>query len=60
MEDKQTISAKAADEAHADIYGEGGAVLPSFLAQIGAAIADRDTLTLKHEVDICTSRNWAT
>jgi magnesium transporter len=32
------------------IYGENGAVLPSFLARIGAAIADRDTLTLKHDV----------
>lgn len=34
-----------------DIYGEDGAVRPSFLAQIGAAIADRDTRTLKEYVD---------
>lgn len=50
-EHEQTGGAKAADDAHADIYGEDGAVLSSFLAQIGAAIADRDTLTLKREVD---------
>ncbi|RWL47968.1 MAG: magnesium transporter [Mesorhizobium sp.] len=40
-----------ADEQHADIYGEDGAVRAAFLAQIGAAIADRDTITLKREVD---------
>ncbi|TGQ17155.1 MULTISPECIES: magnesium transporter [unclassified Mesorhizobium] len=40
-----------ADEHHADIYGEDGAVRAAFLAQIGAAIADRDTITLKREVD---------
>ncbi|ANT52386.1 magnesium transporter [Mesorhizobium amorphae] len=34
----------------ADIYGEDGAVQSSFLAHVGAAIADRDTLTLKREV----------
>jgi magnesium transporter len=51
VEDKHTTSAKAADDAHADIYGEDGAVLSSFLAQIGAALADRDTSALKHEVD---------
>ncbi len=50
-EHEQTSGAKAADEAHADIYGEDGAVLSSFLAHVGAAIADRDTLTLKREVD---------
>lgn len=50
-QDDHTTGAKAADDAHADIYGEDGAVLSSFLAQIGAAIADRDTLTLKREVD---------
>ena len=38
-------------EAHADIYGEDGVISASFLAHIGAAIADRDTLTLKQEVD---------
>ena len=50
-QDKQTTGARAADDSHADIYGEDGAILSSFLAQIGAAIADRDTLTLKSEVD---------
>ncbi|SJM35695.1 magnesium transporter [Mesorhizobium delmotii] len=50
-QDEQTTGARAADGSHADIYGEDGAILSSFLAQIGAAIADRDTLTLKREVD---------
>jgi magnesium transporter len=36
--------------ADAVIYGEDGYVRPSFLAHIGAAIADRDTLTLKQDV----------
>lgn len=49
--DRETTGARAADEHYADIYGEDGAVRSSFLAQIGAAIADRDTLTLKREVD---------
>jgi magnesium transporter len=34
----------------ADIYNEDGVVRSSFLAHIGAAIADRDTLTLHREV----------
>jgi magnesium transporter len=38
------------DRPGADIYGEDGAVRASFLAHIGAAIADRDTITLKREV----------
>lgn len=35
----------------ADIYAEDGVVRPSFLAHIGAAIADRDTLELRKEVE---------
>ncbi|TIW96450.1 MAG: magnesium transporter [Mesorhizobium sp.] len=50
-QNERTTGARAAEEHHAEIYGEDGVVLSSFLAQIGAAIADRDTLTLKHEVD---------
>ncbi|MFA6155527.1 MAG: magnesium transporter, partial [Mesorhizobium sp.] len=50
-EHERTTGARAVDEHHADIYGEDGVVLSSFLAQIGAAIADRDTIALKHEVD---------
>ncbi|TIT02908.1 MAG: magnesium transporter [Mesorhizobium sp.] len=50
-QDEKTTGARAAEDSHADIYGEDGAILSSFLAQIGAAIADRDTLTLKREVD---------
>ncbi|TYR35199.1 magnesium transporter [Mesorhizobium microcysteis] len=41
------------DDVHtkgADIYDEDGAIRASFLAHIGAAIADRDTLTLKQDV----------
>ncbi|MFU0503250.1 magnesium transporter [Pseudaminobacter sp. NGMCC 1.201702] len=34
----------------ADIYDADGVIRASFLAQVGAAIADRDTLTLKQEV----------
>src|SRR5690606_24923812 len=32
-----------------DIYGEDGVILAPYLAHIGAAIADRDTLTLKQD-----------
>ncbi|MBX9461407.1 MAG: magnesium transporter [Aquamicrobium sp.] len=41
------------EQAHAtgaDIYDEDGVIRSSFLAHIGAAIADRDTLTLKEDV----------
>ncbi|CCV07613.1 Magnesium transporter [Mesorhizobium metallidurans STM 2683] len=51
MEGQDEQDTRAAEDGHADIYGEDGAVLSSFLAQIGAAIADRDTLTLKREVN---------
>jgi magnesium transporter len=35
---------------HADIYGENGAIRASYLAHIGAAIADRDVITLKTDI----------
>jgi magnesium transporter len=35
---------------HADIYGEDGVLKASYLAHIGATIADRDTITLKRDV----------
>lgn len=41
------------DDVHttgADIYDEDGVIRAAFLAHIGAAIADRDTLTLKQDV----------
>lgn len=38
------------DVARSDIYGEDGAIRASFLAHVGAAIADRDTLILKRDV----------
>ncbi|MFC3752967.1 magnesium transporter [Aquamicrobium ahrensii] len=51
----QSGNEQAADDAHAnvehsDIYDADGVVRASFLAHIGAAIADRDTLTLKGDV----------
>ncbi|MET0941082.1 MAG: magnesium transporter [Mesorhizobium sp.] len=48
--ENQAAGAEAAEVTRADIYGEDGAIRSSFLAHIGAAIADRDTLTLKHDV----------
>ncbi len=44
-------SAAEAEQERADIYDEGGVVRASFLAHVGAAIADRDTLALKRDVD---------
>ncbi len=37
-------------DSHADFYGEDGAIRASYLAHIGAAIADRDVLTLKNDI----------
>jgi magnesium transporter len=48
MEDQD--QAAHAPERHPDIYDEDGAIRSSFLAHIGAAIADRDTLALKQDV----------
>ena len=46
----QQQSAETREAGRADVYGEDGVILPSFLSHIGAAIADRDTLTLKKDV----------
>ncbi|EXL09896.1 magnesium transporter [Aquamicrobium defluvii] len=51
----QSGNEQAAEDApahaeHSDIYDDDGVVRASFLAHIGAAIADRDTLTLKGDV----------
>ena len=46
----ETTPGDGSPEARADIYGEDGVIRSSFLAHIGAAIADRDTITLKHDV----------
>jgi len=35
---------------HTEFYGEDGAIRASYLAHIGAAIADRDVLTLKTDI----------
>ncbi|MBW6424730.1 magnesium transporter [Rhizobium sp. XQZ8] len=38
------------DDANADIYSEEGSIRADFLAMVGAAIADRDTLFLRNHV----------
>ncbi len=50
MEGKYDQAPGASEEGHADIYDADGVIRPSFLAHIGAAIADRDTITLKRDV----------
>jgi len=50
-QNEQAAGAAPSDTIHADIYDEDGVMRASFLAQVGAAIADRDTLTLKRYVD---------
>ena len=49
-EQDTTPGAVASEPGNPDIYGEDGVIRPSFVAHIGAAIADRDTLTLKRDV----------
>ncbi len=51
MEREATTGPQAAEQVRADIYGEDGAVLPSFLTRIETAIAGRDAPALKREVD---------
>ncbi|WP_159586350.1 magnesium transporter [Chelativorans xinjiangense] len=46
----QGIDGTPADAPERGIYGEDGVIAAPFLAHIGAAIADRDTLTLKKDV----------
>ena len=41
---------REAEHETADIYDADGVIRPTFVAQIGAAIADRDTLALRREV----------
>ncbi len=50
MSDQSDPSPEFVHEPHAEIYGEDGAVRADFLAHVGAAIADRDTLTLRRGV----------
>ncbi|KAJ8135227.1 hypothetical protein OY671_011560, partial [Metschnikowia pulcherrima] len=42
MDETETLPPPADDERDVDIYGEDGAVRSSYLARVGAAIADRD------------------
>ena len=51
MEREATTGPQAVEQVRADIYGEDGAVLPSFLTTIETAIAGRDAPALKREVD---------
>ncbi|MCT7375778.1 magnesium transporter [Chelativorans salis] len=46
----QGIDGTPADAPEHGIYGEDGVIAAPFLAHIGAAIADRDTLALKEDV----------
>ena len=50
-EDLEVPGPGASEAGHPDIYGEDGAIRASYLARIGAAIAERDTPTLKRDVD---------
>ena len=43
--------ARDVESPHADIYGEDGAIRSSYLAHIGATVADRDVLTLKQDLE---------
>ncbi len=43
-------AAPTPETVHSGVYGEDGNIAASFLAHIGAAIADRDTITLKRDV----------
>jgi magnesium transporter len=49
-QDEHKAPAPAVEGIHADIYDEDGVIRSSFLAQVGAAIADRDILALKRDV----------
>lgn len=51
MEGAETEKHTAADAVHPGTYDDDGNIAASFLAHIGAAIADRDTITLKRDVD---------
>ena len=50
MDDPHDTAPGAPPAEGADIYGDDGAIRASYLAHIGAAIADRDTLALKRDV----------
>ena len=49
-QDEQAAANASSVPSHADIYDEDGVISQSFLVHVGAAIADRDTLTLKRDV----------
>jgi magnesium transporter len=50
LDDNARPAPEETERVHSDIYGEDGAVRASYLAHIGAAIADRDTITLREDV----------
>lgn len=49
-QDQTPPAGEGTEETGATIYGDGGAIRPSYLAHIGAAIADRDTISLRRDV----------
>lgn len=49
-EEEQTVGVDPEAPFDAGIYGEDGILRADYLAHIGAAIADRDTLTLKQDI----------
>ncbi len=47
------------EDNEADLYDENGNVRGDFLALVGAAIADRDTIFLRQHVARLHDRSWA-
>ena len=50
MDETEHLTDSAPEAQEVDIYGEDGAVRSSYLARVGAAIADRDVLFLRSHV----------
>ncbi|MCO4316482.1 magnesium transporter [Phyllobacterium sp. 21LDTY02-6] len=50
MDETEHLSQTPPQDEEADIYGDDGAVRSSYLARVGAAIADRDVLFLRSHV----------
>ncbi|MFC5386440.1 magnesium transporter [Aquamicrobium segne] len=48
--ESEQIAGLSQNATHSDIYDDDGIIRASFLAHIGAAVADNDTLTLKRDV----------
>ncbi|MVA97954.1 magnesium transporter [Nitratireductor sp. CAU 1489] len=48
--ENESVGENAREPVEAGLYSDDGVIRPTFLAHIGAAIADRDVLTLKQDV----------